>query len=68
MRVQDNPCNGCVPPKRHLGCHDRCPDRAEWLGELELSKKYMKKEMEDLSAITDYSQQSWRRVGRRFRR
>jgi hypothetical protein len=19
-------CNGCVPPKRHPGCHDHCPD------------------------------------------
>lgn len=19
-------CRGCVPPKRHPGCHDHCPD------------------------------------------
>lgn len=19
-------CNGCVPPKRHVGCHGTCPD------------------------------------------
>lgn len=22
-------CHHCVPPKRHPGCHDRCPEYAE---------------------------------------
>ena len=22
-------CNGCVPPKRHPGCHSDCPDYRE---------------------------------------
>ena len=25
--IRNNPCNGCVAPKRHPGCHDTCPDR-----------------------------------------
>lgn len=24
--LKDNPCIGCVAPKRHPGCHDKCPD------------------------------------------
>lgn len=24
------PCNGCVAPKRHAGCHSTCPDYAKW--------------------------------------
>ena len=29
-------CHKCVPPKRHPGCHDHCPDREKDL------EKYMK--------------------------
>lgn len=63
-----NPCHGCEPPKRHFKCHDRCPERAKWLEWLEYVKACMKKEQEDLSAMTDYSQQSWRRIGARYRK
>lgn len=24
------PCNGCVAPKRHRGCHATCPDYIPW--------------------------------------
>lgn len=41
-----NPCRYCVPPKRHLGCHDRCPDRAEWLEELARAKEARRRELE----------------------
>lgn len=26
----DNPCWGCVPPKRHAECHGSCPDYAKF--------------------------------------
>lgn len=25
--MRDNPCNGCVAPRRYPGCHDTCIDR-----------------------------------------
>lgn len=30
MANEDCPCNGCVPPKRHSGCHPVCPDYLKW--------------------------------------
>lgn len=39
---RSNPCYGCVPPERHLGCHDKCKKRAEWLNVLEAKKKHLK--------------------------
>ena len=29
-RLGSNPCNGCKPPKRHIGCHGDCYEYAEW--------------------------------------
>lgn len=28
--ANDCPCNGCVAPKRHPGCHAECPEYTEW--------------------------------------
>jgi len=25
-----NPCEGCQPPKRRMGCHGECPEYREW--------------------------------------
>lgn len=63
----DNPCRYCVAPKRHPGCHDRCPERAEWLEDFELKKECIRIAKEEESAMTDYRQQTWRRIKRRFR-
>ena len=27
----NNPCNNCIAPKSHPGCHDRCPDIAGYV-------------------------------------
>ena len=29
-REQYAPCKNCVPPERHLGCHQDCPRYVEW--------------------------------------
>lgn len=57
-----NPCNKCVPPKRHPGCHDRCPDRAEWLVELDKKREYLRHAKEDETALTDFRDQAWPKV------
>lgn len=36
-----NPCYGCMPPERHLRCHDTCKKRAEWLVIWEARKKHL---------------------------
>ena len=41
-----NPCYGCVPPERHIGCHDACKKRAEWLVVWEARKKHLKDYLE----------------------
>ena len=32
------PCDGCIPPKRHIGCHTNCPDYIRWKKQLEEAK------------------------------
>lgn len=46
-------CNGCVPPKRQLGCHDWCK---EYLEEKAKYEKDKKKEKESRNAIINRSQ------------
>ena len=45
--MSDNPCWGCHPPKRHVGCHATCPDHIPWKEE-----KDRQKEIEQLERIT----------------
>lgn len=59
---KDNPCYGCVPPKRRPGCHDRCPDRDVWLAKQELKKAAIRKARADEVAITDYKEFAWKRM------
>jgi hypothetical protein len=28
--MNDCPCHGCVPPKRHEACHDSCKEYIVW--------------------------------------
>ena len=36
----NSPCKGCTEPKRHLGCHDHCPEYQKVKAEdWELKKK-----------------------------
>lgn len=46
MMDSSNPCLGCVAPERHLGCHDKCEKRAEWLKIHEAKKQHYKKHVE----------------------
>lgn len=48
--IKDNPCNGCVAPRRYPGCHSHCTDYiiAKAFHEAELAVEYQQK------SITDY--------------
>lgn len=36
-------CKSCVPPTRHIGCHDKCSKYLEEKAEWEEEKKIMRK-------------------------
>lgn len=40
--ITQNPCFGCVPPKRTPDCHSTCPERAEYCVFLEKKKQARK--------------------------
>ena len=62
MKKEQNPCYGCVPPKRHPACHDSCPERAEWVAKMDVIRKARKKAIADEVAITDYKEFAWKRM------
>lgn len=52
----NNPCYCCVPPERHLGCHDRCEKRLKWLEILEARKKHLKEYLDSNSVSIEGQQ------------
>lgn len=53
--MSDNCCQFCVPPKRYPGCHDHCPERAEWKRIRDRQKaEYAKKHEIDGYFLMDY--------------
>lgn len=54
MKREENPCYGCVKPKRYLGCHDECPDRKEYIDKLEEEKAKIRKEKEVAQEFNTY--------------
>lgn len=60
--MKASPCKDCVPPKRKPGCHDRCPERAEWLAEVEILKAAMRKDQNERIAMRDYKEERVRRL------
>ena len=53
----DRPCRGCVPPKRHPGCHADCPEDLAWVKEhkecFEAAKAERNKHIEATGFIVD---------------
>lgn len=49
--LTDNPCNGCVAPRRYPGCHAKCPDYiiAAAFHEAERRIEFEKREIESYS-------------------
>ena len=58
-------CMNCVPPKRHPGCHDHCPERQEELKAMAYEKAMIKKNQ---WADYEYSDYSVRRIERARKR
>ena len=44
MKAKDNPCYGCVEPKRHLGCHSECTEREAYITKLREEKAKIRKQ------------------------
>lgn len=47
-------CHHCTAPKRHPGCHDRCPEYKEQKEILEQLKENALKKRTQYKASTDY--------------
>lgn len=61
-------CKDCVPPKRHPGCHDTCPDRiAEKLIE-DLRKEEYRKQQDIQMGIRDQKTRGVTKAAKRRRR
>jgi hypothetical protein len=39
-----NPCYGCVSPKRCPGCHDHCPERLQYVEQVLIPQRHYEKE------------------------
>lgn len=48
-------CRNCVPPKRHLGCHDRCKEYLEEKAEDERIKEKTKFERKLTATKFDFN-------------
>lgn len=59
---KENPCKDCVAPKRHLGCHDRCSERAEWLEQHHATQDMIKAAQQEKNAMYDYHQFARKRM------
>ena len=45
------PCNGCVAPNRHPGCHSNCKEKSDWdLEKDQLMEKIRKEKKKDYEA------------------
>jgi len=52
--VSTCPCKGCVPPKRHVGCHATCQLYIDWKKEYDVNAEKIRnnKNMERLGRPT----------------
>ena len=44
MKAKDNPCFGCVEPKRHVGCHATCSDGKTYRKKLDEENEKIRKQ------------------------
>lgn len=54
IRVGIKCCAGCVPPKRHSGCHSTCPDYKKDKAQYEAQKERWYKTKRDECDVIDY--------------
>lgn len=62
MKSSDNPCYGCVEPKRHLGCHSECPEREAYITKLRAEKAKIKKEKDIINDFKVYREYTHQRL------
>ena len=51
----DYPCRYCVPPKRHMGCHAKCPDYAKAYEDNRAEREAIQEEKRIKRIADDYS-------------
>lgn len=63
----DCPCNGCEKPKRHIGCHSHCPDKAKWDKKTKATKDAILTEQKRNEQATSFLVESQLRVAKRLK-
>ena len=63
MRRPPCPCDGCVPPQRQPGCHNRCGGYIEWKAKCDATYETIKKAREE-----DYQERMYRVKRARWRK
>ena len=63
----DNPCKGCVAPKRHLGCHATCKEHADWKAVKQDAYDIINRERKRDSLVLGLIVDSQRRVDKRLK-
>lgn len=48
------PCDGCVPPKRHTHCHEKCPDHDKWRKKEDEKASMIRKKKQEEGVLTGY--------------
>ena len=51
-------CRKCVPPKRHSGCHDKCPDYIKDKKEHDEFKKKIWEKKKIEKALSEYKKEA----------
>jgi len=55
------PCQGCVPPDRHVGCRNTCGKWAGYEIKANEEREYRMKISREKNAMYDYSAETYRR-------
>lgn len=59
-------CNGCVAPKRHIGCHVTCKDYNDQKAEFEEKKEKIKQAYNETPKLTNYDYDKFSYAGKKY--
>lgn len=59
---KNNPCYGCVAPKRHVGCHATCKDYIDSVDLYHKKQEKIRKKKDEDKAYTDYCVKAYERI------
>lgn len=67
MQKDSNPCFGCVPPERQIGCHVWCKKFLDWTGRENERKAKIAKERAITSTIHSICKEGSKKPGNKLK-